>query len=98
MCPNWAALDEWHMFTGDQLGMLLGHWVVSNFLQKNPGADRSTICLLNRLYHLMVTEFTAGKLVVLNSTVSSKWLAAFAKKEGLHYEACALIQMQLPFL
>jgi phosphomannomutase len=58
---------SWHIFTGNELGIILGHWMFEQLVQNKKDVDRS-------------------KIAVLNTTVSSKALAAFAKAEGLYYE------------
>ncbi|RKP37895.1 Phosphoglucomutase/phosphomannomutase [Dimargaris cristalligena] len=56
---------EWIVFTGDQIGTMLAHYVVTQTKATNP---------------------VSKPLAILNSTVSSKMLAALARKEGIHYE------------
>lgn len=58
---------SWHIFTGNELGIILGYWNYEQYIANNQTADKS-------------------KLMVLNTTVSSKFLAAFAAAEGLYYE------------
>eukprot|EP01127_Copromyxa_protea_P001976 TRINITY_DN11877_c0_g1_i1.p1 TRINITY_DN11877_c0_g1~~TRINITY_DN11877_c0_g1_i1.p1 ORF type:complete len:590 (+),score=154.46 TRINITY_DN11877_c0_g1_i1:177-1772(+) len=60
---------KWHIFTGNEIGILVAHWTYTQYIAKHPEADKS-------------------KLFVANSTVSSKMLAAFAKKEGIAYGEC----------
>jgi len=59
--------DTWHIFSGNELGLILGYWMFEQLVKDKPEVDRS-------------------KVAVLNTTVSSKSLAAFAKAEGLYYE------------
>jgi len=55
--------DKWHIFTGNQLGMLLGSYLFDRYPKDKP----------------------REKLAMLASTVSSRMLAALAKKEGFHF-------------
>eukprot|EP01128_Nolandella_sp_AFSM9_P008630 TRINITY_DN5317_c0_g1_i1.p1 TRINITY_DN5317_c0_g1~~TRINITY_DN5317_c0_g1_i1.p1 ORF type:complete len:588 (-),score=161.29 TRINITY_DN5317_c0_g1_i1:353-2116(-) len=58
---------EWTVFTGDQIGILLAHWLFIRQRAAHP-------------------EVPAEKLLVLNTTVSSKMLKSFAETEGVRYE------------
>lgn len=55
--------DRWHIFTGNQLGLLLGAYIFERYPSSKP----------------------REKLAMLASTVSSRSLAALAKKEGFHF-------------
>lgn len=55
--------DKWHIFTGNQLGVLLGSYLLERYPTTKP----------------------RDKLVMLASTVSSRMLAALAKKEGFRF-------------
>jgi phosphoglucomutase len=55
--------DRWHIFTGNQLGLLLGSYIFDRYPSSRP----------------------RNKLAMLASTVSSRSLAALAKKEGFHF-------------
>ena len=55
--------DKWHIFTGNQLGLLLGSYLFERYPSSKP----------------------RDKLAMLASTVSSRALAALAKKEGFHF-------------
>lgn len=55
--------DKWHIFTGNQLGLLLGSYIFERYPASKP----------------------KDKLAMLASTVSSRSLAALAKKEGFHF-------------
>ncbi|CAO2654267.1 Nn.00g110000.m01.CDS01 [Neocucurbitaria sp. VM-36] len=55
--------DRWHLFTGNQLGVLLGAYLYERYPSSKPRED----------------------LAMLASTVSSRMLAALAKKEGFHF-------------
>ncbi|KAL6077659.1 Phosphoglucomutase [Balamuthia mandrillaris] len=59
--------DSWTIFNGNQIGILLAHWVWQEFHKRHP-------------------DVPAELCVMLNTTVSSKMLAAMAVKEGLIYE------------
>ncbi|XP_052794859.1 phosphopentomutase-like [Mya arenaria] len=58
---------EWVVFTGNEIGALLGWWSWFSFSQKFP-------------------TLPASDCYMYASTVSSKILAAIAKKEGFHFE------------
>ncbi|KAH7091242.1 hypothetical protein FB567DRAFT_518262 [Paraphoma chrysanthemicola] len=55
--------DKWHIFTGNQLGVLLGSYLFDRYPTSEP----------------------REKLAMLASTVSSRMLAAMAKKEGFKF-------------
>ncbi|KAF2853904.1 phosphoglucomutase-like protein [Plenodomus tracheiphilus IPT5] len=55
--------DKWHIFTGNQLGVLLGSYLLERYPESKP----------------------RDKLVMLASTVSSRMLAALARKEGFRF-------------
>ncbi|KAH9861537.1 hypothetical protein J1614_011286 [Plenodomus biglobosus] len=55
--------DKWHIFTGNQLGVLLGSYLLERYPTSKP----------------------RDKLVMLASTVSSRMLAALARKEGFQF-------------
>ncbi|RMZ73679.1 phosphoglucomutase [Pyrenophora seminiperda CCB06] len=55
--------DRWHIFSGNQLGMLLGSYLFERYPKDKP----------------------RDKLAMLASTVSSRMLAALAKKEGFKF-------------
>jgi phosphoglucomutase len=55
--------DKWHIFTGNQLGLLLGSYLFERYPSSKP----------------------RDKMAMLASTVSSRALAALAKKEGFHF-------------
>lgn len=55
--------DGWHIFTGNQLGVLLGAYLLERYPASKP----------------------REKLVMLASTVSSRMLAALARKEGFKF-------------
>ncbi|CAK9092456.1 unnamed protein product [Durusdinium trenchii] len=60
---------EWHVFSGNELGALLGHWAFRCWQlrnDKNPKADVSRVCMVA-------------------STVSSKFLKHLAAKEGFRF-------------
>jgi phosphoglucomutase len=54
---------KWHIFTGNQLGILIGSYLFERYPASKP----------------------REKLAMLASTVSSRMLAALAKKEGFHF-------------
>ncbi|KAF2819798.1 hypothetical protein CC86DRAFT_128590 [Ophiobolus disseminans] len=54
---------KWHIFTGNQLGVLIGSYLFERYPSSNP----------------------REKLAMLASTVSSRMLAALAKKEGFKF-------------
>ncbi|CBY02271.1 hypothetical protein IAQ61_006856 [Plenodomus lingam] len=56
--------DQWHIFTGNQLGILLGSYLFERYPKSKP----------------------RDKLVMLASTVSSRMLAALARKEGFRFK------------
>ncbi|XP_014484362.1 PREDICTED: phosphoglucomutase-2 isoform X2 [Dinoponera quadriceps] len=66
-CATKKKSGEWHVFSGNELGALLGWWMIHTHRVSNPQAD------LNNAY-------------MLASTVSSKILAAIARKEGFNFE------------
>jgi phosphoglucomutase len=55
--------DKWHIFTGNQLGVLIGSYLFERYPSSKP----------------------REKLAMLASTVSSRMLAALAKKEGFKF-------------
>ncbi|KAJ4323123.1 hypothetical protein N0V94_002009 [Neodidymelliopsis sp. IMI 364377] len=55
---------KWHIFTGNQLGLLLGAYIFERYPSSKP----------------------RNKLAMLASTVSSRSLAALAKKEGFYFQ------------
>ena len=55
--------DRWHIFTGNQLGVLIGSYLLERYPESKP----------------------REKLAMLASTVSSRMLAALAKKEGFRF-------------
>lgn len=55
--------DKWHIFTGNQLGVLIGSYLFERYPSSKP----------------------LEKMAMLASTVSSRMLAALAKKEGFHF-------------
>lgn len=55
--------NKWHIFTGNQLGILLGSYLLDRYPATKP----------------------RDKLVMLASTVSSRMLAALARKEGFRF-------------
>lgn len=38
---------EWHIFTGNEIGILLGHWVYTQYVNKHSDADKSILVTLN---------------------------------------------------
>eukprot|EP00929_Paragymnodinium_shiwhaense_P100530 TRINITY_DN6291_c0_g1_i1.p1 TRINITY_DN6291_c0_g1~~TRINITY_DN6291_c0_g1_i1.p1 ORF type:complete len:657 (-),score=170.73 TRINITY_DN6291_c0_g1_i1:210-1886(-) len=60
------ADGAWHMFSGNDIGALLGHWAWRMWKLRNPQADASRVCMIA-------------------STVSSKFLASVARKEGFKF-------------
>ena len=42
--PNWNS--EWRIFTGNEIGTLLGHWQWSNWKRENPQGDPSSVHML----------------------------------------------------
>jgi phosphomannomutase len=65
--PDADVMAAWRVFTGNEIGIVLGAYCWNDLVAREPGVDRS-------------------KVAVINSTVSSKMLKAFAEKEGLRYE------------
>lgn len=61
------VMAAWRVFTGNEIGIVLGAYCWHDLVAREPGIERS-------------------KVAVINSTVSSKMLKAFADKEGLRYE------------
>lgn len=59
---------SWRIFTGNEIGILLADWVVSNYIRTHPDIKDHK------------------KLLVLNSTVSSKMISSLARHKGLTYE------------
>jgi len=55
--------DQWHIFTGNQLGVLIGSYLYERYPSSKP----------------------RERLAMLASTVSSRMLAALAKKEGFYF-------------
>lgn len=64
------------MFSGNELGVLLGWWMIHTYRVSNPQADLSNAYMLA-------------------STVSSKILAAMARKEGFNFEVCIFCRKYL---
>ncbi|XP_051820532.1 phosphopentomutase [Antechinus flavipes] len=63
---------EWKVFSGNEMGALLGWWLFTNWKEKNQDRNQDQNALKN--------------LYMLSSTVSSKILRAIALKEGFHFE------------
>ncbi|CAG0883843.1 unnamed protein product [Darwinula stevensoni] len=57
---------EWKIFTGNEIGALLGWWLWHCYKHKNPQCDPNDVYMIS-------------------TAVSSKILAAIAKKEGFHF-------------
>ncbi|XP_011617682.2 phosphopentomutase [Takifugu rubripes] len=64
---------SWRVFTGNELGALLGWWMFHCWKQHNSDAAPADASAVKRVY-------------MLSSTVSSKILRAIALKEGFHFE------------
>jgi phosphomannomutase len=64
-----VAGEEFTMFTGNEIGVLLGHWQYTKYIESAEGAAGSSS-----------TPAGNGKLAVVASTVSSKMLRAIAEK------------------
>ena len=61
--------DEWHVFNGNEIALLLSDWAFNNFMNQNKNIDKS-------------------KLVMVASTVSSKFLSSMAKHHGFIFDVC----------
>ena len=72
-----SASGAWHIFSGNEMGIILAHKVLSQY-QHKPGFDLRIRPSLSPL--------TKGNLAMLSSAVSSKMLGAMAAKEGFHHE------------
>ena len=69
-------LAPWHVFTGNELGALLGHWAWHCWRKRHPTADLADI----------------SKVCMVGSAVSSKFLARIAAKEGFRFVQLHLLQ------
>ena len=68
--------SPWHVFTGNELGALLGHWAWHCWRKQHPTADPAEI----------------SKVCMVGSAVSSKFLARIAAKEGFRFVQLHLLQ------
>jgi phosphomannomutase len=62
--------SKWTVFTGDQIGTLLGHWLWRQFDNKRAATP----------------DLASGPIAMLASTVSSQMLAEIARVEGFRFE------------
>ncbi|KAL7576533.1 hypothetical protein ACA910_018030 [Epithemia clementina (nom. ined.)] len=69
---------EWTDFTGDQIGLLLGHWLWMQFRNKQGVADIEA--------HGSGACAQVSMVSMCSSTVSSQALAVMARQEGFHHE------------
>ena len=67
--------NDWTIFTGDQIGTMLGYWLWQQYMATS-GADDDTTTTTNR----------KRTPAMCASTVSSKLLAEIARVEGIHFE------------
>ncbi|XP_078457241.1 phosphopentomutase [Lampetra planeri] len=61
---------DWKVFTGNEVGALLGWWLFYCWKERSPPGTRTPL----------------DRISMLSSTVSSKILRAIAHKEGFHFE------------
>lgn len=81
----YVGREGWKIFTGDQLGTLLGSWALRQHQQS--GKPTGTFILSVMRFYVPLTGggFCAEKLAMCASTVSSKMLRAMAKLEGFTF-------------
>jgi phosphomannomutase len=61
----------WHVFTGNQIGVLLGHWCVTQYRKQNqPSAVLSSIVSSRMLYKIAMTE----GISYFDTLTGFKWL------------------------
>lgn len=90
---------EWMDFTGDQIGLLLGHWLWTQYQNQDGGIGRGTIAGVSGNVSSSKSspypttpggdEEDSTMLPVVSmcsSTVSSQVLATMAREEGFHHE------------
>lgn len=65
--------NSWKAFTGNEIGIILGHWMMTHWRGKNVGGVSE------------VNGQEAAPSAVLASVVSSRMLKAMAKAEGVQY-------------
>ncbi len=84
---------EWRIFSGNEIGALLGWYCWLRYSQQNPAADRrgflpflprSLPCAFAIIKERVFVFLMSGKLAMLSSSVSSMVLRAIAAKEGFH--------------
>lgn len=83
-CLYFHTSGSWRVFTGNELGALLGWWMFHCWKQHNSDAAPADASAVKRVY-------------MLSSTVSSKILRAIALKEGFHFEVNANLTVGLLF-
>jgi phosphoglucomutase len=66
---------SWHIFSGNEIGIILAHYVFQQYKSAKFELSTSTLALSNK-----------AKLAMLSSAVSSKMLRSMAEKEGFHHE------------
>ena len=64
--------SEWHVFTGNELGTLLGHWAFRCWRQRKE-------------QELTEVPLDVSKVCIVASAVSSKFLKRLAEKEGFRF-------------
>lgn len=72
---------KWNVFTGDNLGALLGSWVFSQYRDSGKPVGKHLVPNTSLRWPTDPMAF-ADKLAFCASTVSSKLLKAMAAKEG----------------
>lgn len=73
-----ATAAEWRVFTGNEIGALLGHWQIMRWKERNERSD----CLPIALGY---SAWCAPRPAVLASVVSSRMLRAIAAAENVAY-------------
>lgn len=84
-CAAEKVQGKWTIFTGDQIGALLGSYALERYRQAGAPIGASAFVLgspSNALTLFYMTE----KLAMCASTVSSKMLRSMAEKEGFRFE------------
>ncbi|CAH7687371.1 phosphoglucomutase-2 [Phakopsora pachyrhizi] len=76
---------SWDVFTGDQIGAILGVWIFRKYQKSGKDVGKILTCFLVVAVSLSHTLFLA-KLAMLASTASSKLLAEVARREGFKFK------------
>jgi phosphomannomutase len=67
---------EWKIFTGNEIGVLLGHWEYTQFMKKNPQADKKKLYFIASTVSSKMLEAIAKKegLNFVETLTGFKWI------------------------